>query len=1615
MIVARFSNNTLALPAFVASLSLLFLTFHALFDLWRDTEAEDADLDDVGANGRRFETSLDFLRDRIGSHGGFAIFCFVTARLIGCVILLALSASSTVSCYSLRPRPNTPSFSFAPLFSECPEAFMTLTYLYCSISALVSLFANKWGPLVARYNIVVLLSALSVYVYRDIWPLATYVQPPEDGPEGLTLWLKIVVLFTTAVIIPLFVPRRYVPVDPKVDPMPVTNGEDTCSLFSLLVFAFLDPVVSLAYRESHLRFDQLPPLMDKDYAKNMKRKSFPHLDTFSGTKRRHIFFGLMRIFWKEYFIMALTIFGQAFAVLLSPIGLNGLLTDLQSGGEGAVVRPWLWIICIFAGPFLRLICSQHYLFIASRTLVRAESALTQLVFEHSLRIRLKAESSIANESDGKDVGTVSPASSTQDTASVAESSSSARRTNGTDPQRDSELTAEGSREASGDSRTPSASSKGKTKDDGTALSKPKPRKEKRDAHNMIGKINNLVTTDLGNILEGRDFLMPILFFPLQVTLCVVLLYAFLGWSTFVGLITMVILLFVPGYVAKKVQEVQALRMKKTDARVQDVTEAVSVLRMIKLFGWEEKIARRIQAKRDEELFLEVITSMLMTLDQIIRSTSYLIPALTMLITYTTYTVIMKKELRPSTIFSSMAVFLVLRIQMMTGTTYLKKAIKAKVSLDRMNDFLKNTELLDAFSHAAPVVSTERDNNNKEIGFKNASFLWSLEGEDGSCTPNSRPFRLRIDGKLTFEPNCINLIIGPTGSGKTSLLMALLGEMHYIPLDPDSWFNLPRTGGIAYAAQEAWVQNETIRENILFGSPYDEARYRKVIHQCALEKDLELFDAGDNTEVGEKGLTLSGGQKARVSLARAIYSPAKIVLLDDILAALDVHTSAWIVDKCLQGDLLKGRTILLVTHNIALTRPISRNIVSISLDGTARSQNEGLEALIESDSALAAEVERDQEETIVAMEDIPSLSHKEAPNDTGKLIVAEEIAKGHVTWRSLKLFLSALGGAHPFVFFSVCITGFLLTEWFNTLQIWFMGYWGSQYEHHEPSEVRAFSYLSVYSAILFFSMVLWVAAYGFFAFASMRASRSIHVALVESILGSTLRWLDETPAGRIIARCTKDISAVDGSIPEAFYYLTELWMAMMTRLLVVFIFSPAFLVPGLGVALFGFYIGNVYLKAQLSVKREMSNARSPLLTHFGAAISGIVSIRAYGAQDAFKLESLKRVDYYVRIARISYNLNQWISVRIHFLGAIFTAGLATYLVYARPVGAANTGFSLNMVVEFCTLMLWWVRFLNSLEVEANSLERILAYLEIEHEHEQKPRASGNPPAAWPASGDLRVDNLSAQYSQNGPKVLHELSFHIASGERIGIVGRTGSGKSSLTLSLLRCIITEGSVYYDGLLTDDVNLDILRNNITIIPQIPELLSGTLRRNLDPFEQHDDATLNDALRAAGLFSLQEELGEPRLTLDSNIAMGGGNLSVGQRQILALARAMVRGTKLLILDEATSAIGTPSEVDYWGLKTEYLIAFLEDYKTDAVIQDTLRHQLSSDVTVITVAHRLQTIMDADKIMVLDSGRIAEFDSPRNLLQKEGGLFKTLVDGSGDKTLLYSMAERRASTSHCQ
>ncbi|KAF8816575.1 hypothetical protein BYT27DRAFT_7127650, partial [Phlegmacium glaucopus] len=1384
----NFPYGSWSVPFAVSCICLFLQTIHILHH-WISTSRQPGCVLEieplVDATASTFSHSV---KKKVKSHGGWTIYLFMVARLFGCLVLFALSVNSLLKCQ--RNHSNIVGTLLKHLSVGCLEVLMTVTFFYSSIMAIVSVTIKHWSVSTTRYNILVLLSVFGVYLYRDIWPLATFTEEPKDLQEGYMLWIKFSIVTLTAVVIPLFIPRRYVPVDPK-DPMPEPNPEQTCSLFALVFYTYLDPVIMLGYRVPHLRFDQLPPLSDSDYSQHITKNAFPHLDPYCGAKRRHLFFGLMRIFRVEYTIISLCLIVQVFAVFAAPVGINRLLNYLETGGAGARIRPWFWILCLLAGPIIRNICIQWYIFIATRTLVRTEGLLTQLVFEHSLRIRLKAEAS--NEEDNVTVV------GTPDSASVAEGKAMDANSDERASEPSEALTAI-SQDPSNDSQSASkVGVKGKDHDDSSTFKSgaKQASKSTKGAQNLIGKINNLVTTDLGNIVGGRDFLLIILYVPLQTVLCTIFLYQVLGWSAFVGVATMLVLFPIPGYIAKKIQDTQVQRMKLTDARVQDVTEAVNVIRMIKLFGWERSMSERIREKRNDELgWLWKLKVGRITFPSICLN---IIPSIVMLVTYATYTVIMKQELAASKIFSSMTVFSLLRLHLHLLSSQTSTMIQGKVSLDRMTEFLHKTELLDSFAdkppHIVDIPTTTQYED--EIGFKNATFSWSVESPSGTSTPSNRTFRLHIGGEQLFKRDCINLIIGPTGSGKTSVLMALLGEMHFIPSTADVWFNLPRKGGVAYAAQESWVQNETIRDNILFGSAYDEVRYRKVLHQCALERDLELFDAGDKTEVGERGLTLSGGQKARVTLARAIYSSAEILLLDDILAALDVHTSSWIIDRCLRGDLVKGRTVLLVTHNVALAAPIAQYVMSIGQDGTVRSQGiEHFASTLPNDLSLISEAEQGPGRVIEGVK--PTIKSNK-PTD-GKLVIAEEIAEGHVTWKSIELYLSGLGGDYPLAFFSICISATLLTACVNTFQTWFLGYWGSKYESHTSSEVNPFPYLAQFSLILCTMVAIFASSEIFYIYGSLRASRRINASLVDSVLGSTLRWLDETPTGRIISRCTQDIRAVDGPIPDALVALNEIGIAMLTKLVVIVIFTPIFLFPGIAVAILGASLGNLYLRAQLSVRREMSNARSPLLAHFSAAIVGIVSIRAYGAEAPFKTVCLERVNHYVRVARMSYNLNRWIGVRIDVLGAIFTAALASYLVYGRSVGAGNTGFSLNMVVEFCSMIVVWVRFFNDFEVESNSLERIQGYIDIEHEPEAT--ETGKPPAAWPSSGDLRVEKLSTRYSETGPAVLHNISFHIKSGERIGVgksLGRTGSGKSSLTLALLRCILTEGTVYYDGIPT------------------------------------------------------------------------------------------------------------------------------------------------------------------------------------------------------------------------
>ncbi|TDL13954.1 hypothetical protein BD410DRAFT_757430 [Rickenella mellea] len=1572
--------DTLRIPGYFAAISAIVLSWHIvvasgpgkrLIALILSQSDEPVAVSPSGVTEDTSAQECTAFRSRV--------FVFQVLRLTGSVALLGL----TLATLGFIPKSNSETSS--PLFTNFMENFVKakynhvsgnsgsemsqiavlLAYVYTSLlagSILLRPIASPWSKTANRHLAAILLVAFLVFTYRDVWPLLTFTDKPADAAEGWLLWSKLTVLCVTAVFIPLLMPREYIPVDPQ-NPAPKPNPEQTTPLLSLLMFSFLDPLVWRAYKTPHLSLDDhLPPLADYDRTPYLVDRAFKNLDSFSGAKKRHLFFGLMKTFRREYIELAFMTLLRVLTAYASPIGVKQLLLYVEQNGEGAYVRPWVWISWLFLGPFIGAVVMQRYIFIGTGTVVRVEAIITQLVFEHALRMRMKGAGSDIKGSGG----------AVTHTTSATESSARVGTPLGDDADDDSIRESSNGRSVTASSSTPkSASNRTRT------IGKESLPEVPAQGDHTLGKLNNMVTTDLKNISGGRDFLLCVIYGALGILLSGWFLYSILGWSAMVGMIVMVLGFPLPGYTTKLIQKFQVEKMKKTDARVQLVAESMNILRLIKFFGWEEKINAQIAEKCEDELKYVLKGRLLDILNNIIN---YVIPLITMIASYSTYTIIMKGDLTASTVFSSIAVFDLLRSQLQTLFYMIPPILQAKVSLNRVTEFLQEIELLDKYAvipdSRVPGSTIQGPDMENVIGFRDATFAWSTHSE----IHTRRNFRLCIEGELHFRRGGFNLIIGPTGSGKTALLMALLGEMHFIPSDLHSSFNLPRGGGVAYAAQEAWVQNDTIKDNILFGSPFVEERYKKVIYQCGLEPDLAFFETGDDTEVGEKGLTLSGGQKARITLARAIYSPAEIILLDDVLAALDVHTARWIVDKCFQGDQVKGRTVLLVTHNIVMTTQLADFVVVIGRNGHIASQGTADDVLVDNYKLVdeLGEAYSFPEKSGDDVEDKPLDVKVQKLN--GKLTVAEEASEGHVNWKAMKLYLNNLGTP---LFWFAFFSGVVLSDASNTIQVWWLGYWALQYEGSTHTEVSIPFYLIIYAIFAIISIVLYSFGFTMYMFGSIRASRVIHRKLVGAVTRTTLQWLDTTPTARIIARCTQDINAVDGPVSHYLSWLCELTITMMVKFGAVILFTPIFLFPGIALAIFGCWCGQVYIQAQLTVKREMSNARSPVLSHFGAAVEGIVSIRAYGCQTSFKNDSMIKIDRYTRAARTFNNLDRWINIRLEPLGGLYAAALAAWLIYRRNLSKANDiGFSLDMAVGFSSLILLWVKVLNELEINGDSLERIQDYVSIEQE--PKSTASGVPPAYWPASGDMRVENLSASYSFNGPKVLKDISFHIKSGQRVGVVGRTGSGKSSLILSLLRCIYTEGNVYYDSVLTSSVNLDVLRSNITIIPQVPELLSASVRHNLDPFGEHDDATLNNALRSAGLFSFQKDDDDVRITLESSISSGGANLSVGQRQILALARALVRGSKLLILDEATSAI---------------------DYETDTIIQKSLREELKGDVTLITVAHRLQTIMDADKILVLDAGKVLEFDSPSELLKKDGGLLKSLVDESGDSEKLYAMA----------
>ncbi|WVQ93407.1 hypothetical protein IAU59_000477 [Kwoniella sp. CBS 9459] len=1336
-----------------------------------------------------------------------------------------------------------------------------------------------------------------LYAYRDLWPLLTFTLDPADINNAIT-WSRVAILSVSAVIIPLLRPRTYVPVDPY-NPTPEADihPEQTASWLSFVFYEFMSGLVWKAWKSPSLPYDQLHPLADYDRAEHLYDLHMDILDPIrrraKGYKEQNLLLSIGWVFRKEIVIICVMAALSSVAELAGSVGINKLLDYLEKDGKGFVIRPIVWVVFLFLGPTIGSLTIQFYIFTTTRCLVRSEALLTQLLFDHALRLRMKD----AIEETKKDELEILPPEIRIEEV-IEAGPGNAEAVIGGDGPESADATEVGSADGS---------NKDKTTDKQAAADE---EAKKTKGQGLAGKINVLMAADVESVIEGRDLALVFVYTPIQLALCIVLLYKILSWSAIVGMLTMVVTLPIPGLITKKNAQYQHQRMVATDSRVDSITESIGALRMIKMFGWEDRVKERIAAKREDELHL-IWQRRLMSLAVIILNN--ILPVLTMTVTFAMYTLVQGRQLTAATVFTSMTVFELVKGQMGMCFYLINAFVTGWVSLQRIDKFLRSSEMIDEYSEGklATIKTPEQLEAESEglIRMHDAVFSWGPV-ESG----NTQDFSLKIPD-VTFVEGKINLITGPTGSGKSSFLKALVGELHF-EQKQGSFFHLPREGGVSYAAQESWCMSDSIKDNILFGEPYEEDRYKNTIRACGLEPDLKLFDDGDETEVGEKGITLN------------------------IFSALDTLTSRWIIDNLLKGDLMKDRTVLLITHHIGLAAPVADFMLALNQDGSVKSLGP-----IEDGELPDEELEKEaEEESKQAKEAVSTEQAAEEKKPASKLVKDEEKGEGRISKRAMVSFFSTFGGPIFWLLYFIFLLG---GQGFNAFQTYWLGRWARAYdEAGNPKDVSAVYYLGLYVVWVVISLGSLGASAVLFYVGAVKASREMHRRLVESIFGAYMRFLDATPVGRIISRFTKDMKAIDGSFTETFSQVADITIGLILKFLVVIVLVPFFSLPALVIGALGGFLGEVYIHGQLSVKREMSNAKSPLFSHFSAAVNGIVSIRAYGAQQKLRAEAQRKADKYTRAA---------------------TA------LQPKSMGDGANRYAWWSAISFSAMILWWVRLVNEMEVQGNSVERIEDYLIVDQEPKSEPRKQ--PPAAWPTSGEIVLEKLSARYTPDGPTVLDKLDVKIASGEKVGIVGRTGSGKSTLALALLRMLPTEGNVYIDGMKTKDINLHALRSNVTIIPQDPVLLSGSLRFNLDPFGEHDDFELNDALQSSGLGQTRQTGGSSsatpqRLTLDTQIAAAGGNLSQGQRQLVALARALVRASKVLILDEATASV---------------------DFETDTLIQQSIRN-LPSSTTVLTVAHRLSTVMDYDKILVLGAGKVLEFDSPGNLRVRKDSYFAKLV-----------------------
>ena len=1096
-----------------------------------------------------------------------------------------------------------------------------------------------------------------------------------------------------------------------------------------------------------------------------------------------------------------------------------------------------------------------------------------------------------------------------------------------------------------------------------------------------GEIVNYMAVDVQRVGDYSWYLHDIWMLPLQIILALAILYKNVGIASVATFIATIISIIVTVPLAKLQEDYQDKLMAAKDDRMRKTSECLRNMRILKLHAWEDRYRMKLEEMRHVEFhWLRKALYSQAFVTFIFWSSPIFVAA----ITFGT-SILLGTQLTAGGVLSALATFRILQEPLRNFPDLVSMMAQTKVSLDRISGFLQEEELQEDATIVLP-----RGITNMAIEIKNGEFCWD---------PTSS--KLTLSGiQMKVERGMRVAVCGMVGSGKSSFLSCILGEI------PKISGEVRICGSAAYVSQSAWIQSGNIEENILFGSPMDRAKYKKVLHACSLKKDLELFSHGDQTIIGDRGINLSGGQKQRVQLARALYQDADIYLLDDPFSAVDAHTGSELFKEYIMTA-LATKTVIFVTHQVEFLPAADMILVlkgghiiqagkydDLLQAGTdfktlVSAHHEAIEAMdIPSHSSedsdeimppngsvvLKCDTQANNIENLakevqegVSTSDQKAIKEKKKAKRARKkqLVQEEERERGRV---SMKIYLSYMAAAYKGLLIPLII---LAQALFQVLQIasnWWMAWANPQTEGGLP-KTSPMVLLSVFMALAFgsscfiFVRAVLVATFG------LEAAQKLFVKMLRSVFRAPMSFFDSTPAGRILNRVSIDQSVVDLDIPFRLggFASTTIQLLGIVGVMTKVTWQVLLLVIPMAIACL--WMQKYYMASSRELVRIVSIQKSPVIHLFGESIAGAATIRGFGQEKRFMKRNLYLLDCFGRPFFYSLAAIEWLCLRMELLST-FVFAFCMILLVSFPHGSIDpsmAGLAVTYGLNLNARLSRWILSFCKLENKIISIERIHQYSQIPGEAPPIIENS-RPPSSWPENGTIELIDLKVRYKESLPVVLHSVTCKFPGGNKIGIVGRTGSGKSTLIQALFRMIEPAGGkIIIDNIDISTIGLHDIRSRLSIIPQDPTLLEGTIRGNLDPLEEHSDQEIWQALDKS---QLGDVIRQKEQKLDTPVLENGDNWSVGQRQLVSLGQALLKQARILVLDEATASVDTA---------------------TDNLIQKIIRTEFQN-CTVCTIAHRIPTVIDSDLVLVLSDGRVAEFDTPARLLEDKSSMFLKLV-----------------------